>query len=388
MKRNFSIDNYISNPDYFNYLIEYQGDIIKEFEAYPDLFINIINDKYAILYISKAKLDIIDDGFKFSTIVYIKPSAMYTLQDISPIEASQVNLLQLDLPLKLTGKGIDVAIIDTGIDYLNEEFMDEFKKSRVDLIWDQTIKSTKPIKDINIPFDTIYENNEIQLAIDEFFKGNDPYSIVPSKDDFGHDTEMAGIIGASGILTESDPIKVIDLDIPPEEKNLWLEIWVDVPNIVSLDIISPSGENSGVLNSQINKTINYTYIFEKTFIKVNYYIPEEITGDELIRVRFYDLQPGIWKLRLIGNSLLDAHFNIWISQKGLVNDNTRLSPSDIYNTITNPGNSDYTITVAAYNQNNNNNNNNTLSYSGMSPDINSISTVDVAAGGVKCAKCI
>lgn len=169
MKRNFSIDNYISNPDYFNYLIEYQGDIIKEFEAYPDLFINIINDKYAILYIPKAKLDIIDDGFKFSTIVYIKPSAMYTLQDISPIEASQVNFLQLDLPLKLTGKGIDVAIIDTGIDYLNEEFMDEFKKSRVDLIWDQTIKSTKPIKDINIPFDTIYENNEIQLAIDEFF---------------------------------------------------------------------------------------------------------------------------------------------------------------------------------------------------------------------------
>ena len=121
---------------------------------------------------------------------------------------------------------------------------------------------------------------------------------------------MAGIIGASGILTESDPIKVIDLDIPPEEKNLWLEIWVDVPNIVSLDIISPSGENSSVLNSQINKTINYTYIFEKTFIKANYYIPEEITGDELIRVRFYDLQPGIWKLRLIGNSLLDAHFNI------------------------------------------------------------------------------
>ena len=45
--------------------------------------------------------------------------------------------------------------------------------------------------------------------------------------------------------------------------------------------------------------------------------------------------------------------------------------------------------MAAYNQNNNNNNNNnTLSYSGMSPDINSISTVDVAAGGVKCAKCI
>lgn len=487
MKRNFSIDNYISNPDYFNYLIEYQGDILKEFEAYPDLFINIINDKYAILYIPKVKLDIIDDGFKFSTIVYIKPSAMYTLQEISPIEASQVNFLQLDLPLKLTGKGIDVAIIDTGIDYLNEEFMDEFKKSRVDLIWDQTIKSTNPSKDINIPFGTIYENNEIQLAIDEFFKGNDPYSIVPSKDDFGHGTEMAGIIGASGknpklkgvanecrfivvkliedfgykssfggsvpvynvsslfaaleflyeyslnnskplliylplgsnlgthkgngildqfidficinaqiaiitptgnerntgnhasgILTESDPIKVIDLDIPPEEKNLWLEIWVDVPNIVSLDIISPSGENSGILNSQINKTINYTYIFEKTFIKANYYIPEEITGDELIRVRFYDLQPGIWKLRLIGNSLLDCHFNIWISQKGLVNDNTRFSPSDIYNTITNPGNSDYTITVAAYNQNNNN----TLSYSGMAPDINSVSTVDVAAGGV------
>ena len=481
-------ENILKNKDYYHFLVQYQGNIEEEFQSYPMYFIQIISDRYAILSIPREDLKIIDDGPPFSTIVYIKPSAMYTLQQISPLDASQADFLQLEnLPLNLTGKGVTVAVIDTGLDYLNEEFMDRNGISRIDLIWDQTIDSDKKYENMKIPFGTIYSNAEIQSAIDERKKGNDPYSIVPSKDEYGHGTKMAGLIGAtgknpdlkgvapdcrfisikliedisykqifratvpvfnigvlfaaleflyeyslrsesplviyiplgsnlgnhngnsildqfidfisinadiiivtvtgnegmsgshaSGEISEEEITKVIDLDVPPEEKNIWIEIWVDAPNILSIDVVSPSGENTGVVNSFINNTVYYNFIFEKTLLKVNYYIPEEYSGNELIRLRFYDLQPGIWKLRLSGDLILDASFNIWIPQQGLIHPNTRLSPSNTYGTLTNPGNSSFTATIAAYNQSNNN----ILNYSGLAFSNNFVNTIDVAAGGV------
>ena len=74
-------------------------------------------------------------------------------------------------------------------------------------------------------------------------------------------------------------------------------------------------------------------------VKVNYYLPEENSGDELIRIRFYDLRPGVWKLRLIGNLILDGQYNAWIPQQGISIGGTRFIPADIYGTITNPGTS-------------------------------------------------
>lgn len=479
--------NILKDENYFHFLVQYQGDIEKEFLSYPLYFIQIINDRYAILSIPKDKLNIIDDGAPFSTIVYIKPSVIYTLQQISPLEASQANFLQLEnLPLNLTGKGVTVAVIDTGIDYLNEEFMDRDGISRIDLIWDQTIDSDKEYKDVRVPFGTVYTHQEIQSAIDENKKGNDPYAIVPSKDKYGHGTKMTGLIGATGKnpslrgvvpdcrfisikliedigykdffnatvpifnicmlfssleflyqyslksnsplviylplgsnlgnhrgiaiidqfidfislhtniivvtctgneartdthsmgqITGEEQTKVIDLDIPSEEKNMWVEIWVDAPNILSIDVISPSGENTGIINSLINNTIYYTFLFEQTSLKVNYYIPEEFSGNELIRLRFSNLQPGIWRLRLSGELILDATFNAWIPQKGLISPGTRLTPSYTYGTITNPGNSEFAATIAAYNQSNNN----ILNYSGLARSSDFANTIDVAAGG-------
>lgn len=165
-------ENILKNKDYYHFLVQYQGNIEEEFQSYPMYFIQIISDRYAILSIPREDLKIIDDGPPFSTIVYIKPSAMYTLQQISPLDASQAGFLQLEnLPLNLTGKGVTVAVIDTGLDYLNEEFMDRNGISRIDLIWDQTIDSDKKYENMKIPFGTIYSNAEIQSAIDEQKKG-------------------------------------------------------------------------------------------------------------------------------------------------------------------------------------------------------------------------
>ena len=147
---------------------------------------------------------------------------------------------------------------------------------------------------------------------------------------------------------------------------------------MSLEIVSPSGESTGIMPIIINYTKRHTFIFEKTSIRVNYFFPEETTGDELIRIRFYDLQPGIWRFRVVANYILNGRYDAWLPQKGLTVGNTKFSFPDPFGTITDPGNSIYLLTVAAYNQNNYN----LVDYSGMAFIDSYIDKVDVAAGGV------
>ena len=97
----------------------------------------------------------------------------------------------------LDGTDVVVGIIDTGIDYLSKEFMREDDTTRIIRIWDQTIEGDAPVE--GIKFGTEYTEDQINKAITLSNNGGDPYSIVPSKDEVGHGTMSAGIIGGRGI---------------------------------------------------------------------------------------------------------------------------------------------------------------------------------------------
>ena len=475
-------NNLFYDPKAENYLIEYRGDFKKEIEDISYIAGAVLNETMGIIALKPEDIPrLLKD---VPSIVYINVRNINILLDTTPVYVDNINNVKINPYLGLTGKGVVVGIIDTGIDYLNEEFMREDGTSRIISIWDQSIRNEK---NENLYIGQVYNNEQINKAINEFKSGKDPYAIVPSKDEIGHGTKMSGLIGAagknpdlkgvapqcnlieikliedytyknkyradvpvynittifsaieflyryalsskipliiyfplgtnagnhmgngfldqyidnicmnpeiavvtgtgnerdskthtSGVLLKEEKAKVIDVEVSPEEKDLWIEIWVDMPNIFSLDIVSPSGESTGIINALINDTQYQTFIFEKTSVKVNYYIPEAISGDELIRIRFFDLQPGIWKLRLTGNLILDGRFNVWMSQSGLKAKDTGFSLVDTYGTTTNPANSKIIVTIAAYNQNNDN----LVNYSGVAFEKNYVNGIDVAAGGV------
>jgi len=488
MEENFKASrNIFSDANYYHYIVQYQGNINEEVSKQPGYYVTIINNKYAIISANR-ELELNLEKPIFSSIVYAATTDIFTLEQISPIEASKANFLQLDLPLKLTGKGVNVAIIDTGIDYLNAEFMKENGETRIEYIWDQTINSIE--KDTNnavVPFGTVYTKNNIQEAIDALKTGKSPYEIVQTKDEIGHGTNMAGIIGArgknpdlkgvvpecdfvvvklienvtykkrfntqvpifdivsiftaleflyryslrnnkpmviyfplgsnfgshkgngilelymeslsrnsgiaivtgtgnqgasgthtSGIISKVGESRSIQLYVSPEQKFTVTYIWIDSPNIMSLNIVSPSGESTGIINAEINTLETYSFLFENTAIRINNYLPEANTGDQLIRVRFTDIKEGIWNLILTGESILDGKFNAWIPQEGVSIGGTRFISSDPYGTIMNPATSEYVMTAAGYNQNNNS----ILSYSGMAFLDDYINKIDVAAGSV------
>lgn len=492
MNKNLLHERILHDVNYDNYVVQYQGDIEAEIAGIPDYIVTVLNDRFAIVSVKKDVEINMGGEPRIESIEYVVPSDFFTLQQISPIDASQASYVQTGSELNLTGKGVNVAIIDSGIDYLSNEFIDSDGNTRIENIWDQTLITTLGQSN-SVPFGAVYNSNDINEAIKASREGKSPYDIVPSMDDIGHGTNMAGIIGASGknpnlrgvaydcnfvavklirdfsyevqfpqvtvpvynitaifaalqylyeyalatnkplvvyfplgsslgnhkglgILEnfinsisstigivivvavgnqkdagghasgtvvpisglKGNPAGVIEFSASPEQKNVWVQIWIDVPNVMSLEIVSPSGESTGTMPILTNYTINSTFVFEKTSIKVNYYLPDELTGDELIRIRFYNLQPGIWRLRVIGNFITTGKYNAWLPQRGITVGDTRFSFPDPFGTITNPANSAYAVTVAAYNQNNNN----LVDYSGMAFLESYIDVIDLAAGGV------
>ena len=472
------------NPMYKHYVAQYQGDIISQSIKNPYIYATIIDDKYAIVSIPvNNSIDTIQKDIP--AIVFIKRGYIYTLEPITVMTAANINLLHLDNPLSLFGNGVLVGLVDTGIDYLNPEFMFKNGETRIHRIWDQTLPTDTTNQ--NVPFGVEYTKEQITDAINASKSGGNPYDIVNSKDTIGHGTSMAGVIGATGInpnlqgaapncefavvklapyinppLKTRENLPIFDLTsissaitylvnyalyintpmvvyiplgsnlgnhngegilediidtlsinrgivmvtgsgnqankgyhtsgmlsnpgdfnnvqlyISPEQKNLLLEFWISEPHKLSLSILSPSGESTGVIPSTLNSQDTNTFIFEQTTAKISYSIPEQLSGDELITVFLDNIQSGTWTFKLNADYTLNGVFNAWITQEGITVGNTQFLSPIPYNTVTSPGTSKYIITVACYNQNNDN----IVISSGTASLNNIINVLDLAAGGV------
>jgi len=96
-------------------------------------------------------------------------------------------------PLNLTGRGVVICMIDTGIDYTDAVFRDSEGNSRILAIWDQTIQSGKA------PEGFYYGSEYTREDINRALQSEDPYSIVPSRDENGHGSSMAGVAAGSRI---------------------------------------------------------------------------------------------------------------------------------------------------------------------------------------------
>lgn len=175
------------------YVVEYRGDFKAQMEKVDYACGDVITDTLAVVAVNEDNLDMLRKDVP--AIIFIEARSVYTLQDISPSDVGNIYQIKSNPYLGLNGKDVLVGIIDTGVNYLNREFVREDDTSRIISLWDQSIES---YGEPGLYIGRTYSNEEINTAIKAQKNGQDPYAIVPSKDDVGHGTKMAGIIGARG----------------------------------------------------------------------------------------------------------------------------------------------------------------------------------------------
>lgn len=196
MRQNENTSIY-QNQDYDSILVQAVSGIEEEVKQYNDATFYRLSDQSGIFTAPYNQIDRLVTNIK--SIVNYFEGAIYTLTDTSPLDASNAPMITANPYLDLSGNGVLVGIIDTGIDYLNDEFINEDGTTRIVALWDQTIKNDVA-NDTSGPdiFGKSYSRDDINNAITAKKNGQDPYEIVESKDNDGHGTAMASIIGSKG----------------------------------------------------------------------------------------------------------------------------------------------------------------------------------------------
>lgn len=92
--------------------------------------------------------------------------------------------------LNLSGRGVIIGIVDTGIDYRKDAFKFEDGSTKILNIWDQTIDGER---DGNLYFGSTYNSDKINQAL----RSEDPYTIVPTMDEDGHGTFLASVAASN-----------------------------------------------------------------------------------------------------------------------------------------------------------------------------------------------
>jgi subtilisin family serine protease len=184
----------IISEDYVDLIIKYNGNPIS-LEQFKDYSVHIMNDTYAVIYlpISMVTSKIITE-FNYSALPHC-----YALTSAQSLEASGVTRLNRSTALQLRGKGVLIGMIDTGIDYTHPVFRYEDGSTKIMAIWDQTIDSEDQYPKLSYP--VFYGTEFTAEQINQALQSDNPFQLVPTNDEIGHGTMLAGI--AAGSESES-----------------------------------------------------------------------------------------------------------------------------------------------------------------------------------------
>ena len=149
--------------------------------------------------------------------------------------------------------------------------------------------------------------------------------------------------------SSEEEVREIEIRVGEREKGFLTEIWGKSPNVFSLLLRSPGGEEVTNTGIRSNKGIEYQFIYEGTRITVSYALVEGDTGDELITIRFQNPTEGIWTLILQNESgLPNADFHIWLPITQFLRTETYFLSPNPNITLTLPSYAENVITVSSY----------------------------------------
>lgn len=148
---------------------------------------------YAVVTLPESEIDAYSDRVQVEFIE--KPKRLY-FELFQAKGASCIRTVQTGRD-GLTGKGILVGIVDSGVDYFHPDFRNADGSSRILRLWDQSIPGKPPQGYVT---GTEYTKEEIDEAL--VLGETEGRRLVPSRDVSGHGTAVLGIAAGNGTVSE------------------------------------------------------------------------------------------------------------------------------------------------------------------------------------------
>lgn len=379
----------------------------------------------------------------------------YTLLDSEAMNQAGISTVQNYPTLELSGEGVLIGFLDTGIAYENPIFRRQDGGTKIAAIWDQTIQAGIP------PTGFVYGSEYTREQINEALRAEDPYQLVPSMDENGHGTFLASlaagnenrenqfqgaapganlaivklkeakeflrefymiredavcyqetdiilglkylhelalklemplvlcvalgtnfgghngtsilsmllreyaqlenrcvVIGAGneanerhhfqGKLQDVADVQEVEVRVEQEGRGFVAEFWVTLPDIVTVYLVSPSGERSPTISIRQGSRYTLNFPFDQTKVTLEYRLLMADNDSQLIFLRFQTPRVGIWKIGVRGLQILDGTYHIWLSMKEFQENQAYFLESNPDVTVTEPGSTEGAITVSYY----------------------------------------
>ena len=229
-----SIREMILSEEYADVIVPYFPCFLNQ---YREQGAQVFNEYYGMIHYPLSERSFaafFEEGFFYTTV-----PKLYTLLDTVNLDAAGITQVQNQPVLRLTGQDIILGFIDTGIDYTHPAFRRSDGSSRIYGLWDQTVQTGTPPYDLE--YGSVYTRQEINQAL----ALEDPYSLVPSQDQIGHGTALAGI-AAGTALPENDfagaapqaMIAVVKLKPAKEYLKSFFYVTGDAPAYQMTDIMA------------------------------------------------------------------------------------------------------------------------------------------------------
>lgn len=184
--------------DTWEIIIKYQGDI----ERYDTDLIKIepLIAGYAIVTLPDALLE---EFVALPEIEYVEKPKPFYFQDITALRESCISTVTEREPF-LTGMGVLVAVLDSSIDFYNENFRNADGNTRIVALWDQSLAPDAeagflPPEGYAVGVEFTREQIDEALATESEAEAR---RLIPTIDVSGHGTAVAGILAASGTAEE------------------------------------------------------------------------------------------------------------------------------------------------------------------------------------------
>ena len=181
----------------------------------PNSSFERLSNTFGIVYINSTNMSIIQNIISLPSAIRVEPLIRLSLlgnieqgtsNGVNANEEIGVNFIKNNPNISISGRGVAIAIISSGIDYLHPDFIYEDGTSKILYLWDQTKEGNPPD---GYYIGTEYTREQINEAI-----ANNDRSL--STDEEGHGTMNAGICAGlgkvnseySGVAEDADLIVV------------------------------------------------------------------------------------------------------------------------------------------------------------------------------------
>ena len=173
----------VQSGDVWEILVLASRDLSFLTEQYPQIEVSMLLENFAVLRLPPSLIAIVST---LPQILYIEMPRYISFEILSGKRTSCITQVTLP-PLSLTGSGVLIGFVDSGIDLTHPDFQDPDGNSRVLFLWDQTGESVAPEGYL---FGTEYSREQINEALQD--------GRTLSGDESGHGTGVAGIACGNG----------------------------------------------------------------------------------------------------------------------------------------------------------------------------------------------